>query len=151
MVISVNSVGIGLDGNPKVDYLTRRIDASGNPSPTGHILQAVTMSGGKLISEDTQANRRIQDMEDLIRRTLEQGLAKDPVADARAYFARLSPLESFAGTTAAQSGATLAELQARLGHSTVAAALRYQHAANGRDEEIAEAMSNVVKMKPRTA
>lgn len=40
-------------------------------------------------------------MSELIRRTLEQGLAKDPAADARAYFDRLSPLESFAGTTAA--------------------------------------------------
>jgi integrase len=64
---------------------------------------------------------------------------------------RWHDLRHFAGTTAAQSGATLAELQARLGHSTVAAALRYQHAASGRDEAIAEAMSNVVKMKPKTA
>lgn len=64
---------------------------------------------------------------------------------------RWHDLRHFAGTTAAQSGATLAELQARLGHSTVAAALRYQHAASGRDEAIAEAMSNVVKMKPKSA
>ncbi|HEU4490100.1 MAG TPA: tyrosine-type recombinase/integrase, partial [Jiangellales bacterium] len=34
---------------------------------------------------------------------------------------------------AASTGATLAELMARLGHSTPAAALRYQHAAQGRD------------------
>jgi negative regulator of replication initiation len=34
---------------------------------------------------------------ELIRRTLEKDLQKDPVADARAYFARLKPLESFAG------------------------------------------------------
>lgn len=33
---------------------------------------------------------------ELIRRTLERGIAKDPVADARAYFDRLTPLESFA-------------------------------------------------------
>ena len=64
---------------------------------------------------------------------------------------RWHDLRHFAGTTAAQSGATLAELQAGLGHSTVAAALRYQHAASGRDEAIAEAMSNVVKLKPRSA
>jgi hypothetical protein len=32
---------------------------------------------------------------ELIRRTLERDLAKDPVADARAYFDRLTPLESF--------------------------------------------------------
>jgi len=42
---------------------------------------------------------------------------------------------------AAQTGATLAELMGRLGHSTPAAALRYQHAAQGRDAEIAVALS----------
>ena len=34
---------------------------------------------------------------ELIRRTLEKDIQKDPVADARAYFERLKPLESFAG------------------------------------------------------
>ena len=34
---------------------------------------------------------------ELIRRTLEKDIQKDPVADARAYFARLKPLDSFAG------------------------------------------------------
>jgi len=33
---------------------------------------------------------------ELIRRTLETGIQKDPVADARAYFEQLAPLESFA-------------------------------------------------------
>lgn len=42
---------------------------------------------------------------------------------------------------AAQTGATLAELMARLGHSTPAAAMRYQHAAKGRDAQIAAALS----------
>ena len=34
---------------------------------------------------------------ELIRRTLEKDIQKDPVADARAYFERLKPLVSFAG------------------------------------------------------
>lgn len=38
---------------------------------------------------------------------------------------------------AAQTGATLAELVGRLGHSTPGAAMRYQHAAADRDAEIA--------------
>ena len=42
---------------------------------------------------------------------------------------------------AASTGATLAELMGRLGHSTPAAALRYQHAAEGRDAAIAKALS----------
>ena len=42
---------------------------------------------------------------------------------------------------AAQTGASLAELMGRLGHSTPQAAMRYQHAAKGRDHEIARALS----------
>lgn len=48
---------------------------------------------------------------------------------------------------AAQAGATLAELQARLGHASAAAALIYQHAADGRDAEIAKRMSKLAKTK----
>ncbi len=45
---------------------------------------------------------------------------------------------------AASTGATLAELMARLGHSTAGAAMRYQHAAQDRDKVIAAALSNLV-------
>jgi integrase len=44
---------------------------------------------------------------------------------------------------AAATGATLAELMARLGHSTVGAAMRYQHAAADRDKVIAAALSDL--------
>lgn len=44
---------------------------------------------------------------------------------------------------AAATGATLAELMARLGHSTPAAAMRYQHAAQGRDKQIAALLSKI--------
>lgn len=46
---------------------------------------------------------------------------------------------------AAQTGATLAELMGRLGHSTPAAAMRYQHAAQDRDAEIAAALSRLAE------
>jgi integrase len=49
---------------------------------------------------------------------------------------------------AAQTGATLAELMGRLGHSTPGAALRYQHAAEGRDMEIARRLSALVGEAP---
>lgn len=48
---------------------------------------------------------------------------------------------------AAATGATLAELMARLGHSTPAAAMRYQHAAQGRDRQIAALLSKMVEKK----
>lgn len=51
-------------------------------------------------------------------------------------------LRHYGATRAALAGATLKELQTRLGHSTVAAAMRYQHTA-GRDEELARRMSEL--------
>ncbi len=45
---------------------------------------------------------------------------------------------------AASTGATLAELMGRLGHSTPGAAMRYQHVAQGRDAQIAAALSQKV-------
>ena len=44
---------------------------------------------------------------------------------------------------AAATGATLAELMQRLGHSTPRAALVYQHVARGRDAEIAQWLSKI--------
>ena len=49
---------------------------------------------------------------------------------------------------AASTGATIAELMARLGHSTPAAAMRYQHAAQGSDQAIAELMSKIPGANP---
>lgn len=46
---------------------------------------------------------------------------------------------------AAQTGATLAELMGRLGHTTPGAAMRYQHAAADRDAEIARRLSELAR------
>lgn len=54
---------------------------------------------------------------------------------------RFHDLRHTGAVLAASTGATLAELMARLGHSTPGAALRYQHAAEGRDQQIATALS----------
>lgn len=53
-------------------------------------------------------------------------------------------LRHVGASLAAASGASLRELMDRLGHSTPAASLRYQHAAAGRDAEIAAALSRLV-------
>jgi integrase len=58
---------------------------------------------------------------------------------------RFHDLRHSGAVLAAQSGATLAELMGRLGHSTPQAALRYQHAAEGRDRVIAEALSRLAE------
>lgn len=56
---------------------------------------------------------------------------------------RFHDLRHTGATLAAATGATLAEVMARLGHSTVGAAMRYQHAAADRDKAIAEALSKL--------
>jgi integrase len=56
---------------------------------------------------------------------------------------RWHDLRHTGATLAAATGASLAELMARLGHSTPAAAMRYQHAAAGRDREIAALLSKL--------
>jgi integrase len=56
---------------------------------------------------------------------------------------RFHDLRHTGAVLAASTGATLAELMARLGHSTVSAAMRYQHAAEGADKRIAAALSEL--------
>jgi hypothetical protein len=45
----------------------------------------------------------------------------------------------------AATGATLKELMARLGHSSVRAAMLYQHATRDRDKAIAKALGTFVR------
>jgi len=54
---------------------------------------------------------------------------------------RFHDLRHTGAVLAAATGATLAELMARLGHSTPSAAMVYQHASKDRDKAIAEALS----------
>lgn len=58
---------------------------------------------------------------------------------------RFHDLRHSGAVFAAATGATLAELMGRLGHSTPAAALRYQHVAAGRDKQIAAALSALLE------
>lgn len=53
------------------------------------------------------------------------------------------------GTLVAQTGATPKETMARLGHATVAAAMRYQHVAEGRDRVIPDAIGNLISEAQR--
>ena len=58
---------------------------------------------------------------------------------------RFHDLRHTGAVLAASTGATLSELMTRLGHSTPGAALRYQHTAKGRDQEIAAALSRIAQ------
>ncbi|MDH3026839.1 site-specific integrase [Gordonia alkanivorans] len=54
-------------------------------------------------------------------------------------------LRHFAGTQAARVGGTTAEVMARLGHSTVGAAMKYQASDLKRDRQIAAALSELAR------
>lgn len=56
---------------------------------------------------------------------------------------RFHDLRHSGAVLAAATGASLAELMGRLGHSTPQAAMRYQHVAAGRDREIAALLSKL--------
>jgi hypothetical protein len=45
----------------------------------------------------------------------------------------------------AESGASMAELQARAGHATAGIAMRYQHARAERDRSLAERLGSVAQ------
>jgi integrase len=56
------------------------------------------------------------------------------------------------GTLSAATGASLKELMARLGHSSVRAAMMYQHATRDRDRAIAQALGALVReVRPEPA
>ena len=61
---------------------------------------------------------------------------------------RFHDLRHSGAVLAAQAGATLAELMGRLGHSTPAAAMRYQHVAKDADQALAERMSKLAGDEP---
>lgn len=71
----------------------------------------------------------------------------DPFSRARAAAGRpdlrFHDLRHTGAVYATLAGASLPEVMARLGHSTPAAAMRYQHAARGRDAEIAGMLSTI--------
>jgi integrase len=60
---------------------------------------------------------------------------------------RIHDLRHFAGTQAARVG-SLRETMARLGHSTVAASMRYQALVSEADAALAEALSGLAAVKP---
>jgi integrase len=56
----------------------------------------------------------------------------------------LHDLRHTGSTWSAQSGATLKELMARIGHSSTRAAMIYQHATRDRDQAIAAALDTLI-------
>lgn len=64
---------------------------------------------------------------------------------------RWHDLRHVAGTAAAEVGATPRETMSRLGHSTVDASMRYQHAVDKRDQDVADALDDKIKKARKAA
>lgn len=124
-----------------VPSIKAHLDEYAQPGPSGLLFPAA--SGGHL-SQSTlngkPARRRI--IKGRIINESATGFCRAREAAGRPDL-RLHDLRHTGAVLAAQTGATLAELMARLGHSTPAAAMRYQHAARDRDKAIAAALSEL--------
>ena len=71
--------------------------------------------------------------------------AARPVRCALPASLRFHDLRHTAATLAVAAGASTRELMVRMGHSSSAAALRYQHVMAGRDAAIAAALDQLVQ------
>lgn len=75
---------------------------------------------------------------------------RDACAHIGRHDLRWHDLRHTGATLAAQAGASLRELQARLGHSTASAAMRYQHATAERDRELADRLAAMIPTDEQT-
>ena len=133
-------------GTPKTDAGTRDVAIPPHLMPTvrQHLADHVERGRDALLFP-AQAGRAHGP------RDAVQGLVPGPRAAANRRDLRWHDLRHTGAVLAAQTGATLAELMGRLGHTTPGAALRYQHAAQGRDAEIARRLSALVEsQEPRS-
>lgn len=80
-----------------------------------------------------------------LRRANFQKIWRDALTAAGLPPVHFHDLRHTGNTLASQTGANLQELMQRMGHSTVRAALIYQHAAPGRDKKIADDLGRLIE------
>jgi integrase len=123
--------------------ITDHLDRFAEPGPDGLLFPAV---GGGHLAQSTlngKPSRRRRIKGRMVNESA-TGFCKAREAAGRADL-HLHDLRHTGAVLAAQTGATLAELMARLGHSTPGAAMRYQHAAADRDKAIAAKLSEMAQ------
>lgn len=126
-------------GDPKSDAGIRDVAIPSNITPAleTHLKKHVP-SGGEALLFPAKSGGHLQPS------TLYRHFYKARTAAKREDL-RWHDLRHSGAVLAAQAGATLAELMARLGHSTPQAAMRYQHQAQGRDKIIAEGIAKMAQ------
>lgn len=111
-----------------------------------HLREHVGPEGDSLLFTPMRGGCHVND------KVFSEGWFRPALADAGVKDgAVFHDLRHFAGTTAAQAGATMAETMRRLGHKTTKAAMVYQSASVKRDEEIAKALSKKARPKKNAA
>lgn len=130
--------GVDIVGTPKSNAGVRTVHVPPvmMPALRTHLDQHTAKAGDALLFPRPGTNTH------LLHKTFSQTYYRAREAAGRPDL-RVHDLRHSSAVMAAQAGATLAELMARLGHSTPTAALRYQHAAAGRDAVIAARMSGL--------
>ncbi|MER7419820.1 tyrosine-type recombinase/integrase [Micromonospora peucetia] len=76
---------------------------------------------------------------------------RDAVAAAGLPGFHFHDLRHTGNTLASRTGASLADLMARMGHASTRAAMIYRHTARERDEHIADALSSQIKQSQNRA
>jgi integrase len=118
-----------------------------------HLSQHVGAFPGSLLFQPAGSSEFLHDTQFNVHRDKAREAAgvRTKEGDAFVSVVREHDLRHFHLSHFAQSGATLAELKARAGHSTTQAAMIYQHALVDRGAELADAMPQLSTAKTRLA
>ncbi|WP_203914023.1 site-specific integrase [Rhizocola hellebori] len=128
--------GTAFDGDPKTEAGRRTIAIPPHVVPLVRLHLAEFAGSERLfVSRDGTALRG---------NTLYQAFKRARAA-AKLEHLTFHDLRHTGQTLAAQAGATLADLMRRLGHASMVAAKRYLHVVDGRDAEIAKALSDLAE------
>ena len=133
--------GLAIVGDPKSEAGKRDVTIPPHviPAVTAHLAAMGTSDGSALLfPATTDPTRHLQAPQVYVYFDRARRTAGRPDL-------RFHDLRHTGAVYATRAGASLAEVMARLGHSTTTAAMRYQHAAQGRDAEIADALSKMAQ------
>jgi integrase len=132
----LSAPGEAFDGDPKTEAGKRTV------AIPPHVVPVIEVHLGEFAGADRLFVSR--DGTPLRGNTLYQAFVRARVKVGLPHLA-FHDLRHTGQTLAAQTGATLADLMRRLGHASFAAARRYLHAVDGRDREIALALSKLAE------
>lgn len=136
--------GVYVSGPPKTKESNRTVTVPTHLRPmlTDHLRDHVGPTKGALLFPDPVSGSFFT-----------EGRYRGPFDAAKAAIGHddlhVHDLRHFGGVMAALAGATTKEVMSRLGHTTSAASMRYQHVAVGRADALAERLSALAAEQPQ--